>query len=276
MRALNQPTSWWGWNWEPPTPMSIAELIMAGNMSTQVAAMFWVAMEKGASLILAADPPHSGKTTTLSALLSFTLPNTLVYFTRGVGETFTLPPVSPNYHTYILVNEMSDHIPVYTWDDHARRAFELLHEGYRLGTTMHADTVDGVLSQLEGDLGIPKRHVAGLTFIVPMYIGRRGPYGYERRITEVAMLESAADGYRVSQAAVWDREEDTHRLFPKNGVRDALAQWAGMTPVKLDVAIAARQTFLENLINAGTTSIPEVNAALLAFQVEEFGLTDEG
>jgi type IV secretory pathway ATPase VirB11/archaellum biosynthesis ATPase len=255
--------------------MSIAELITAGNMSAELAAMFWVAMEKGASLILAADPPHSGKTTTLSALLAFTLPNTLVYFTRGVGETFTLPPPTDDYHTYILVNEMSDHIPVYTWDDHARRAFELLHEGYQLGTTMHADTVEGVIQQLEGDLRIPKRHVAGLTFIVPMYIGRGDGYGYVRRITEVAMLEPTGEGYRISQAATWDRDEDTHRLFPKQGVRDALAQWAGITPVDLDVAIATRQTFLENLINAGTTTIPEVNAALLAFQVEEFGISED-
>ena len=28
---------------------------------------------------------------------------------------------------------MSDHIPVYTWDDNARRAFQLLADGYSLG-----------------------------------------------------------------------------------------------------------------------------------------------
>jgi hypothetical protein len=267
MRALNQPTSWWGWNWEPPTPMSIAELIAAGNMSAEVAAMFWVAMERGASLILAADPPHSGKTTTLSALMTFTRPETLAYFTRGVGETFALPPVSPDYDTYILVNEMSDHIPVYTWDDHARRAFELLAEGYRLATTMHDDTVEGVLRQLEGDLGIPKRHVAGLTFIVPMFIGRLG--GVMRRITEVAMLEANGEGYRVSRAAAWEQATDTFRLFPQRGVREAFAQWAGLRPVELDVEIARRQSFLEALIEAGATAIPQVNAAVAAFQERE-------
>ena len=123
MRALNQPTSWWGWHWEPPVPMSIIEIVNAGNLNARLAAMLWIAMERGASLIVAADPPSSGKTTTLSALLAFTPPDTAVYFTRGQGETFSLPPRSDAYPTYILINEMSDHIPVYTWDGNARRVF---------------------------------------------------------------------------------------------------------------------------------------------------------
>jgi hypothetical protein len=271
MRALNQPTSWWGWHWEPPTPMSIAELITAGNMSAELAAMFWVAMERGASMLVAADPPSSGKTTTLSALMSFTLPDTLVYFTRGAGETFALPPVSPDYDTYILVNEMSDHIPVYTWDDHARKTFELLSEGYRLGTTMHADTVEGVLAQLEQDLAIPKSHVAHLTFIVPMFIGRR--QGIIRRVAEVAMLEADGDGHRISRTAEWNRDDDSFQLFPQRGTREALAQWAGLTPGELDDAIADRQRVLEGLIKAGATSIPAVNEAIMAYQAEALGIS---
>ena len=271
MRALNQPTSWWGWHWEPPTPMSIAELIRAGNLSAELAAMFWVAMERGASMIIAADPPSSGKTTTLSALMTFTRPDTLVYFTRGVGETFTLPPVSPHYDTYILVNEMSDHIPVYTWDDHARRVFELLAEGYRLGTTMHDNTVEGVLAQLERDLAIPQRHIAGLTFVVPMFIGRL--QGVVRRIAEAAMLEPDGDSYRVSRVVAWDRDADAFRLFPQRGAREAFAQWAGLTPTELDDSIVDRTRFLEALIKAGATTIPEVNAAVLAYQEQALGMT---
>ena len=128
--------------------MSVVELIEAGNMDSQVAAMFWIAMERGASLIIAADPPSSGKTTTLSSLLTFTRPDTAVYLHGGQGETFALPRVSHSYDTYILVNEMSDHIPVYTWDD-TRDAPSLLSEGLQPRTTMPLHTVQGVISQLE-------------------------------------------------------------------------------------------------------------------------------
>src|SRR3990172_1597163 len=191
MRAINQPVSWWGWHWEPSVPMSAIELIRAGSMSPRLAAMFWVAMERGASLIVAADPPSAGKTTTLTALLTFTPPDTLVYFTRGLGEPFALPARTNSHPTYMPINEMSDHLPVYTWDSNARRAFELLAEGYSLATTMHDDTLEGVLGQLEGDLRIPRRQIANLTFIVTLHVGFGG--GQRRRVREVAFLQ-ANDG----------------------------------------------------------------------------------
>lgn len=264
MRALNRPTSWWGWNWEQPVPMSITELIAAGNMDAPVAALFWVAMERGASLIMAADPPHSGKTTTLSALLTFTKPDTAVYFTQGQGEQFQLPAISDAYDTYILVNEMSDHIPVYTWDGNARRVFELLSDGYRLATTMHDTTVEGVLGQLERELSIPKRHLAQLTFVVPMFIGRANGH-IVRRIEEIAYLQPKGDAYTISRLATWDRETDSFALFSDDNARRAFATWAKLSPEALDQQITERAGFLEALRNTGATSIPEVNNAIESY-----------
>src|SRR3990172_117131 len=130
MRAINQPVNSWVWPWPPSVPLSIVEISRAGGMASRLAAIFWGAMERGASLIVAAEPPSAGKTTTLTALLSFTPPETAVYFTRGVGETFALPAQRGSHPTYLLVNEMSDHLSVYTWNEYASRAFELLTEGY--------------------------------------------------------------------------------------------------------------------------------------------------
>ena len=263
MRALNQPVSWWGWHWEPPTPMSIIEIIRAGNMSARVAAMLWVGLEGGASLIIAADPPNSGKTTTLTALLSFTPPDTAVYFTRGEGETFALPPLSDSHPTYILINEMSDHIPVYTWDDNARRAFELLGEGYSIATTMHDETVEGVLRQLQGDLGIPPKQVAKLTFIMPMYIGRLS--GAMRRVQEVALLRTDGDSVGITRVATWDMGRDEFDVLTTDEQRHALTDWAGLSIEELDAEIEKRETFLNTLLNSGVSAIPEVNAAIEAF-----------
>ena len=278
MRALNQPVSWWGWHWEPPTPMSIIEIIRAGNMTARVAAMLWVGLERGASLIIAADPPNSGKTTTLSALLSFTPPDTAVYFTRGQGEAFALPPLSTSYPTYILINEMSDHIPVYTWDENARRAFQLLAEGYSMATTMHDESVEGVLQQLRGDLNIPPQHITKMTFIMPMYIGRvlgpaivhsDGPApGALRRVLEVALLGSDGEDVSVTTIASWKIESDSFDILSTPQQKEALARWAGLSVKELDEAIDKREGFLNTLLSAGVTSIPEVNSAIEAFRVE--------
>src|SRR3990172_9404310 len=155
MRAANQPVSWWGWHWEPPVPLSIVQILGAGNMPPRLAAMFWLALERGASLIVAADPPSAGKTATLTALLSLT------------------PPETPG-------------------DISARRAFELLAEGYSLATTVHANTVDEVLAILRNDIGVPPQHIARLTFIAPLHLGRDAQ-GLRRRVQGVAFIQPGAD-----------------------------------------------------------------------------------
>src|SRR3990172_2978185 len=172
MRAANQPISWWGWHWQPPEPLSLVQIIKAGNMPPRLAAMFLLTLERGASIIVAADPPSAGKTATLTPLLSLAPPETVAYFPRGMGETFALPPRTNAHPTYILVNEMSGHLPVYTWDSYARRVFALMAEGYSLATTVHADTVDQVLAILRDDIGVPPQHIARLTFIAPPHLGR--------------------------------------------------------------------------------------------------------
>ncbi len=261
MRAVNRPVSWWGWHWTPPVPMSIVEIISAGSMSSRLAALFWLGMERGASIIVAAEPPSAGKTTTLTALLAFTPPETVAYFTQGIGETFAVPPLADSYPTYILINELSDHLPVYTWGPYAQRAFELLAEGYSLASTMHADRVEEVLGQLQGDLGIPAAHVSRLTFIVPLRVGYRGrPI---RRLQEVAFLApDTASAYRVHRLARWQADEDTFSLFEDRAAREAFCRWAGMDDVEINAELDRRQSFLEGLLAQGVTSIPRVAEAI--------------
>ena len=117
MKALNQPESWWGWHgYNQPQALSITQIMRAGTFPPRIGAILWLVMERGRSIILAADPPGAGKTTILTALLAFAKPEASVYFTQGWGETFRLPPIEPDDPPiYIMVNEMSDHLPVYSW-----------------------------------------------------------------------------------------------------------------------------------------------------------------
>ena len=261
MRAVNQPASWWGWHWTPPLPMSIVEILAARSMPLRLAALFWVALERGASLVVAADPPSSGKTTTLTALLAFTPPETAAYFTRGIGEGFDLPPRTDSYPTYLLVNEMSDHLPVYTWGPYAKRAFELVAQGYSLATTMHANTVAEVIAILEEELAIPRPHIANLTLIVPLHIGQRGEV--IRRVAEVTFLRPHADnGFALSTLARWNPEDDSFTLFPSARARQEFARWASLKPKQLEAELQRREAFLQELLTSGRTAIPDVNQAI--------------
>jgi type IV secretory pathway ATPase VirB11/archaellum biosynthesis ATPase len=247
--------------------MSVCELIGAGNMDERMAAMFWIGMERGASIIVSAEPPNSGKTTTLSALLSFTLPDTLVYFTRGEGEPFALPVLADSYPTYILINELSNHIPVYTWDDNARKAFDLLNQGYRLASTMHDETVEGVLGQLGNDLSIPQNHLAHLTFVVQMYIGQ--VYPPIRRCLEVALVQAdGRKGMKTQTVATWDMGADTFEVLASDENKAAFADWARLSEGDLDQEMEKREAIIRGWMTSGATSIPEVNNAIEAYYGE--------
>ena len=57
MRTYNEPTGWFG---PPglvqPHPMSITEIIAAGSMTTQLAALLWLTLDRGRSIIVASPP----------------------------------------------------------------------------------------------------------------------------------------------------------------------------------------------------------------------------
>lgn len=265
MRAYNQPVNWWGWHWEPSIPLSIVEIIKAGSMSAQLAALFWIGMERGASLIIAADPPSSGKTATLTALLEFLPPQAGVYFTRGIGETFNLPPPAEARLTYLLVNEISDHLPVYTWGNYARRAFQLMAEGYSLGSTMHADTSQEVVQILEEDLGIPRAHIAHLAFIATIHLSQRAGR-LLRRVNELAFLQpDGGEGLEMARIASWNAEDDSFRVLESPEQLASLAQWAGLEPPAFSQEMARRQAFLEDLLRRSITAIPQVEEAIASY-----------
>lgn len=271
MRAVNQPESWWGWHgWDQPQPMSIAEILEAGTMPPLLAAAFWLGLERGASFILAADPPGAGKTTVLTALLAFAPADAAVYFTRGWGETFDLPPPSDAHPTYLLVNEMSDHLPVYSWGPYVLRTFELLTEGYSLATTVHADTVADVIAQLEHDVGVPRDHLAHVTFVVPLAVVRRGD-GTLRRVRDVGLISTAPGpgGLAVSSIASWDERRDAFSVLDSASQRAALAQRLGMPPADLDRELPRREAFLQRLLADGVRAHSDVERAIAEFRAGE-------
>ncbi|HYM16588.1 MAG TPA: hypothetical protein VEZ14_13610 [Dehalococcoidia bacterium] len=267
MRALNQPESWWGWHgYNHPEPLSITQILRAGTMPPRVAALLWLAMERGRSIILAADPSGAGKTTILTALLAFARPDAGVYFTRGWGEQFRLPPPPANDDApvYIMINEISDHLPVYSWGPYVLRAFELMAEGYALASTMHADTVEGVIEQLTDECDVPPRLVGHLAFVVPIFVGVQGGHRI-RRVREVGVLEPLGDGYDRHSVARWRPDDDAYDVLTTPAEVNAAARRLGMDDDDFLAELHRCEQFLEELLAAGVTEIEEVQARVFTF-----------
>jgi hypothetical protein len=264
VRALNQPESWWGWHgYNHPEALSITQILRAGTMPTRVAAILWLVMERGRSIILAADPPGAGKTTILTALLSFARPDAAVYFTRGWGEQFRLPPIG-DAPIYLMVNEMSDHLPVYSWGPYVHRSFELAAEGYALASTMHAETVEGVIEQLTDECDVPPNLVGHLAFVVPIFVGVANGRRI-RRVREVGVLEPLGDGYDRHSVARWLPEDDSYEVLATPAEVNAAARRLGFEDDEFLRELHRRELFLEGLLAQDITEIDDVQARVLAF-----------
>lgn len=281
MDEQEEPFGWWGWHWQPPVPLSIMQIVEAGSADTSIMALLWAMLSRRASIIVAAEPPMAGKTTTLTALLDLIPPQSQRVYLRGHYEDFEFaarPDANP-LNTYVLANEMSDHLAIYLWGSRIYKTFELIDKGYAIGSTMHAETVEDVLAILHSDpLNVPAKWIARLTLVINLYVS--STYGSAvRRFNTVHMLEPS-EGDSAPQSGAhevvpgahpvllsrWDRQTDTfEHAFDQPALQAKLAAWACCTPQELAADIARRKSYLEKMQSTGIRGITATQNALAAF-----------
>jgi hypothetical protein len=276
MDGNDEPFGWWGWHWQPAVPLSIMQIMNAGSADVDVLAVLWAMLARRASVLVAAEPPMAGKTTTLTALLDLMPPDSNRVYLRGHYETFdfALEPDADPRNTYILANEMSDHLAVYLWGSRIYKTFELMDQGYAIGSTMHAETVDDVIAILNSQpLCVPPERIAGLTLVINLYVS--GTYGSSvRRFNTVNMLlpgtgdasDGLLPGVQPLLLSSWNRSTDTfeHR-FARPDVQAKLAQWAGISVAEWQADVAHRKAHLEKMRDDGIIGISGTRAGLQAF-----------
>ena len=274
----------WAIRHVPPTPRSIVELIRSGTLDAELAATLWLLIEGRVPLIVGALPRLAGKTTLLDALLMFLAPGTRTVELEGAMETFdwlpqapelgwrrpsspTLrdhPPARPD-DTILLIPELSDHLPSYTWGAEARIAIRAASIGYGLAATIHADSLDDVFDQLSrppvslGDDELSRLGVVlilrpvgdGLRRIVAAHYVRpvaRDEHGHVQRLGPAVL-------------ATWDPNDDRFEHFGW-GITPELALRVNKRPGDFEAEVDRRRDYLAGLAEAGITDVDDVRAAI--------------
>ena len=282
------PEGWWGYHWAPPQPMSAVELIGTPAFDSRMMATLWAVVSRRRSVMLSSEAPQAGKTTALSALVDFLPDDTTGIFVRGWWEEYDwLDEIEPGTG-YLLINEMSDHLPIYVWGRAARGALMLAGKGWGLGGTMHADSLSEALDSLRSSLGATDVDLAGLTIYL-QYSAYLTPAGMYRRVEEAWHLRLDDDGALapVRLAAIEGGRSPSltgaQRLpeppmLPDDGDRAVrpfvhdpdvyavLAASLGMGADAFEAELATRAAFLEDLAQRGVCDPPSVAAA-----VREYG-----
>ncbi|TMB57075.1 MAG: hypothetical protein E6J47_03470 [Chloroflexi bacterium] len=281
------PEGWWGYHWTLPRPMSAVELVESGSLDARLMATLWAVVSRRRSVMLASEAPMAGKTTTLSALVDFLPDETTGVFLSGWREeTAWADEIGPE-RGYLLINELSDHLPIYVWGRNARFALQLAGRGYGLGATMHADTLDEALSLLRGQLRVGDADLAGLTLYL-QYSAYRTPGGMYRRVEEAWHLRTdkagslvpvrlaAIDGGRSPSLSGAQRDPVPPLLSGDGGRRTrplihdpaayaVLASSLGLAPAALEAELAERSAFLAALLERGICDPAPVAAAVAGY-----------
>src|SRR6185503_17091147 len=273
-RDYDVPVGWWGWNWEPPIPMSITEILSAGNMDSRTAALCGMAIEGHGSLLIAAEEPHSGKTTTLTALLDYLPSRVRRIFVRGWAETFDFVQQTKPDGTILLANELSSHLPVYLWGPKAVRTFGMLQRGYALGSTLHADSADEAVAQLTQELGVAPSDLARVQLLMVMRIYAT-TRGHTRRVVSLHRLGERDGEIALTPLVTHDAERDdfTH---DEDAELALLAELRHEDTAASRAALGKRTAFLDDLVQRNVFDIPEVRAAIAADRGERALLTLRG
>ncbi len=287
----------WAVRHVPPTPRSIVELIRAGTLDAELAATLWVLLEGRVPIIVAAAEGGTGKTTLLTALLDFLPPSARTVELDGAMETFDWlpqapelgwrrhralggpdraleepaghrhrddPPIRPD-DTVLLIPELSDHLPSYTWGAEARIAIRAASIGYGLAATIHADALDEVfdaLSRPPVELGDDELSRLGTVLIL-----RRVGDGLRRVVAAHYVRPTVRDEHghvqRLGPAVLstWDPDHDRFEHFGW-GITPELARRVGRRAGDFELEVDRRRDYLGGLAQAGIVDVGAVRAAI--------------
>ena len=248
--------------------VSLLQLVQNHTLDLRLASIFWLLGEKKASVIVAAQPRLAGKTTVLSALLQTIPPWYQVVSTRGEQEDFAfLSSTEPN-STYILVHEISDHVPAwYIWGSKVRTVFEALGRGYSLAATMHADTPEEIVELLQSDqVRLPPDLIMHLHLIVNLHMteNQQGPVRRVWRVNVLSDSPGPGESVRFLNLATWHVESDSLIYSDSSEVWASVARRLGMQHEGLEKDLLSRQQRLESWLEQGLTSTDQLRQLLAA------------
>jgi hypothetical protein len=267
----------------PPEPRSIVQLLRQGTLDAELAAQLWLLVANRVPIVVAAQAQAAGKTTLLRALLDFLPPDVRVVELAGEDETFDwLPqasdlgwpgvahaapagaePVRPE-STVLLANELSDHLPAYTWDAAARIFVRAASIGYGLAATIHADTLEEVFEILRArPVRLTDDELSHLGIVLVIRRTRAGRRVVAAHYVRPVVRDGHGHVQRLGPAvlATWDAAADAFEHFGW-GITPELARRIGLRAGDFEAEVERRREWLAAMVENGPVESGAVRAAL--------------
>ncbi len=269
---------------EPLTPSHLVEF---NTISAEIAAYFWLAIENGASAVLAGGTA-SGKTTSLNALCLFIPPqmkvisiedtreinlphpNWIASITREgtaesgegskVGMFDLLKAALRQRPEYILVGEIRGQEAVVL--------FQAMATGHTVYSTMHADSIFSVVHRLEGDpINIPRIQLQALNIVAIQAMMRIGRKRVRRikKIVEIVGIDPTTDDILTNEVFSWNPRKDSFDYYGKGHVLDNVAEQRNWTDKELSEEFDRRKEVIRWMVEKGIKNYVDVGEIIAAY-----------
>jgi len=270
---------------EPLTPVN---LIKWKTFSPEQMAYLWLCIENKKSLIFAGGTA-SGKTTSTNAVALFIprkakivtiedtrelmLPhkNWIPGVTRSgfqagaadIGMYDLLKAALRQRPEYIIVGEVRG--------KEALTLFQAMSTGHTTYSTIHADSVDGVIHRLENPpINVPRPMIEALDIIsvqAQTYVNdKRVRRNIE--IAEIVGLDPHSKMLRTSTVFQWDGLKDEHVMIGSSKALEDIRKARGWSAKELQEELDRRKMILEYMAENNITSFKEVSNIIYAYQAD--------
>jgi flagellar protein FlaI len=262
-------------------PLTISDLIAFKTVSSEIAAYLWYIIENRAS-VLVAGGVASGKTTMLNCLSMFIKPEMKIV---SVEDTQELNLPHENWIPSVVrlgfgheekrsgtitlfdllkaaVRQRPDYIIVgEVRGEEAYTLFQAMATGHLGMCTLHAESVEAVISRLESEpMNIPKSLIA-MTNVI-MIMGRTEIEGKPARrattTTEVTEFDPNKSNVLTEQVFVWNPKLDAFSFSGHSTILERLARKLSVNEQEIKRELGRRQTVLDWMAQRGIRCYTEV------------------
>ncbi len=165
--------------------LSIVDLIADGTLDVPMAAYLLAAVAGGASMLTAAGPGGTGKSTLLANLLGFLPPGEEIVSISGT-DVICSGMRAAERACYVAHEIGAGHWYGYIWGAQVPAFFDLAGYGHRIAAAIHADTLQELAGQLySAPLGVSEHQLAAVGLICFMRMDHTSGGSVRRRVTEV-------------------------------------------------------------------------------------------
>jgi len=169
---------------------------------------------------------------------------------------------------------VSDHQPFYMWGRVARQFLMLPTQGYRIATSIHADTIDDTIYIFHHELRLSSDSVRRLGLVVHTGIvdhdsalQRRWFSSPRRRWLSTYFIRPTADPQRPDAItpipiSLWNELDDTFEHTDQSSL-DEIAEWAGFTSRDFATSLKERVNCLRELALRNDVSMDQMYEAII-------------